>query len=169
MRPAQLAVLAILVLLAAAIAWSLQPIHIHADLKLFLNGTAHNFSQPQYLDREGAVHFHGNDGDVVHIHARGVMIADVLASVGMELRDDALTLDRGQDPRSGVRAYVNGAQASPRYQPQDLDRILITDGIGDLGQQLAAVTDKSCIQSSRCPERGAPSEGGCVAGTACQA
>ena len=44
------------------------------------------------------------------------------------------------------------------YQPQDLDRILITDG------PVVAVADDACIYSLKCPDRGTPPPEKCAGG-----
>ena len=59
--------------------------------------------------------------------------------------------------------FVNGepyTRAFDRYIPEDLDRILLTDSADAevTERELASVTDKACIQSGICPERGTASE-----------
>ena len=62
-----------------------------------------------------------------------------------------------------LKLYVNGKRNAlyGDYEFNDLDRILISYGSDNetvITAQLAAVTDKVCIQSDKCPERGEPSD-----------
>ncbi len=64
------------------------------------------------------------------------------------------------------KLYVNGKEnaAFLAYEPQDLDRILITDGV------IADIADDACIYSEKCPERGKPPSEECIGGlgTTCE-
>ena len=71
-----------------------------------------------------------------------------------------------------LEVYVNGTKLSEKpedYVIQDLDQILISYHAytGDISNQLAAVTDKACIQSGKCPERGEPAPEDSCGGTEC--
>ncbi len=70
------------------------------------------------------------------------------------------------------RLFVNGEQLPENmkmedYVMKDLDQILLTNIAfdGDVESQLASVTNNACIQSEKCPERGAPSDESTCAGS----
>ena len=56
------------------------------------------------------------------------------------------------------------------YVANDLDQIAIVyyEKNQSINPILENVSDKACIQSAICPERGEPSEGTCVTGETCQ-
>ncbi len=129
-----------------------EEIHRHFDFRLYLDGQAVDLSQDQYQSIEGhelneAVHLHDNDGEVVHVHAEGVTLDEFLDSIGVQL------------PVTGdTKVFVNGKEDTRglAYQPQDLDRILAAHDASqdEIATQLALVTDRACIYSEKCPERG---------------
>jgi hypothetical protein len=152
--------------------------HAHADFKVYLNGQAINFSQERYMETTPFIHFHDMDGDVIHAHRDGLGLEILLESMGMRFNSTCLVTDSGEsycnDEENNIKFYVNGAPNGEfeNYVFEDMDRILISYGPSgeDLAQQLGSVTDKSCIQSKKCPERGEPSdESSCVAGEVCVA
>ncbi len=124
--------------------------HIHANIKVIADGKAIDFSVAKYQSEEGKelnefIHFHDGKGDMFHVHKRGMKLADLFASFGMT---------------PVGKLYVNGKEnaALLDYEPQDLDRILVTDGV------MADVADDACIYSKECPERGTPPTEECVGG-----
>lgn len=124
--------------------------HIHANIRVISGGKPVDFSQDTYQSKEGKelnefIHFHDGKGDLIHIHKRGMKLADLFTSLGM-------------NPKG--KLYVNGKEnaAFLAYEPQDLDRILITDGA------IVEVADDACIYSEKCPERGKPPTEECVGG-----
>lgn len=117
--------------------------HIHADFKVYIN------DQPVYLSdrahmnriREGLpvssfIHVDSGaptpekTGDVLHMHATGVPLWIFFESIELELPD-------------GMKAYVNGKEISDykNYVFNDLDKILITDGVGNPQEELNSITD----------------------------
>lgn len=173
-------------------------VHEHADFKLFLNGTEFNFSQSQYMSEEpphtssgnvngtsqqrmlsNFVHLHGLDGGVVHKHIRGVTMGLFFKSLGMVFNSTCLATGDGRqycDGQGGKLAMiVNGRQANEfgNYEFHDLDRILVSFGSGDeaeLQREHASVSDRACIQSLKCPERGTPTpEDSCAGAGGCAA
>ena len=124
--------------------------HIHANIKVIVNGKPIDFTQSTYQSEEGKelnefIHFHDGKGDMFHVHKKGMKLSDLFASFGMT---------------PVGKLYVNGKEnaAFLDYEPQDLDRILITDGV------MAEVSDDACIYSEKCPERGTPPTEECVGG-----
>ncbi len=139
-------------LIKAAIAQAPKPttstevVHTHFNIVVYLNGTIIDFSLPKYQETNEAIHFHDGKGDLVHIHKAHATLGELFSSLGMTL--------------TSVKMYVNGKENSSflSYEPQDLDRILITDG------SIVAVSDDACIYSEKCPERGKPPVEKCVGG-----
>lgn len=161
-----------------------EPVHLHADLRVFVDGAAIDFSQDKYQSTKEhelnpETHFHDGNGKLFHVHAAGVTLNDLLTSFGMDLSRDCLKLDSG-DSRCAVgekklRMYINGAESNEAgdYVVKDLDRILIFYGTPTgttVDAELKAVSNDACIYSETCPERGKPPTEECVGGlgTDCQ-
>jgi protein-disulfide isomerase len=126
--------------------------HAHFDLKVFLNGSAVNFTLSKYQESESNpldpdMHFHDGNGKVVHMHKEGVPLKKLFASFNLLIPN-------------GTLAYVNGKRIENilDYVPQDLDQILIGSS------NLATVSNDACIYSLKCPERGSPPDEECVGG-----
>ena len=141
-------------------------IHIHADIAVYLNGTKIDFSTDEYQSNENIarhpfLHLHGNDSDVLHIHANDQTLASFFISLGMSLTEHCFSArdTTAYCADDGLRMFVNDipyTEPFGTYTPNDLDRILITtqQDAEKLQQELQSVTDKACIQSGSCPERG---------------
>ncbi len=138
-----------------------QAYHAHFDFKLFVDGKQVDLSQDEYQAIEGHelsehVHLHDHDGEVVHLHAPGVTLTEFLGSL-------KLLPEAGKQ----VRVFANGKEtpAGLAYQPRDLDRVLVVAGAGTDAQVAAwqaLVSDRACIYSEKCPERGKPPYETCV-------
>ncbi len=117
--------------------------HIHSDWKVYINGKPFDFSDKAHMDRmrynlpvSSFIHVDSgnpppeNTGDILHMHATGVPLWIFFESIGLELP-------------SKMKAYVNGKEISDYrdYVFEDSDKILITDGNGDLQKQLNSITD----------------------------
>jgi len=158
--------------------------HIHANLKVITDGTAIDFSLPKYQSKEGKelnefIHFHDGKGDMFHVHKKGMLLKDLFTSLGMTLSKDCLVTDTKQSfctqGEKKLKVYVNNKVTSlnEAYEPQDLDRILISYGTETdqaFVSQLQSVADDACIYSEKCPERGKPPTEECVGGlgTGCE-
>ena len=72
-----------------------------------------------------------------------------------------------------LKMYINGElnKEFSNYEFKDLDKILISYGNEDekqIKKQIDSVTDKACIQSEKCPERGLPTpEASCSSNEIC--
>jgi protein-disulfide isomerase len=141
--------------------------HAHFNLKIYVNGVTVDLSQEKYQSTEGKeldenIHVHDGNGDIVHIHKKGVVLGEFFTSIGMKLSKDTFKL------------FVNGKEntAFLDYMPQDLDRIVITDSKNTtaIQQEIVSVADTACIYSEKCPERGKPPTEACVGGlgTGCE-
>lgn len=159
-------------------------VHEHADFKVYLNGTAFDFAQDKYMSTEDRklsnfTHLHDGDGDIIHKHMTTITLADFFQSLGMRFDEECfMTDDLVQYCNDGVNTlkfYVNGNENDELgdYEISDLDEILISYGDEteeEIQAQLESVSDKACIQSKKCPERGEPSdESDCLTGEDCTA
>lgn len=157
-------------------------IHYHADFKVYLEGRLYDFAQSRYMSEKNViqsnfVHLHDMDGDVIHKHMSGITLKTFFTSLGMQFDGQCFRTDNAvaycNSANKILKMYVNGERNYDfqNYDFQDMDRILITYGSEDeaaVQRQIKSVTDKACIQSLKCPERGKPSdESTCVSGTNC--
>ncbi len=172
-------------LLAAAFYFSQnlspQPVHIHADFKVYLDGTAFNFSKEKYMSAENATHdafFHVHDlnGEIMHQHLSGLKLERFFHSLNMTFNSTCFVTDEKASFCNGngktLEMYVKHAGGEWQrnyefgdYQIQDVDRVLITYGTTDestLKQQMGSVTDLACMYSEKCPERGNPPTESCT-------
>ncbi|MDO8624848.1 MAG: hypothetical protein Q7R47_02100, partial [Candidatus Diapherotrites archaeon] len=147
-----------------------EPIHWHADFKVYLDNNAFDFSQSKYQSVEGnelseRIHLHENDGNVIHIEGADVLLGEFFNSIGMKFSSTCFVTDTNKSYCDGaagqLKFFVNGQINTQfeNYVPQDLDRILIAYGNEtpeQLQQELDSVTDNACIESGKCPERGTP-------------
>ncbi len=121
----------------------LQSQHIHTDFKVYINEEALDFTGKDHMAgmKSGSsvssfIHVDSGapapekTGDVLHMHATGVPLWIFFESIELELPE-------------ATKVYVNGELNSGglNYVFNDLDKILITDGKGDLQEQLNSVTD----------------------------
>lgn len=127
--------------------------HIHADFKVFINGNALDFANPDYYMKSSFIHVDDNQNKegasgTLHMHATGVPLWIFFKSVGMDFSKDCLILSDGQkfcnNGKDTLKFYVNGKPNSEleNYVYNDLDKILISYGSEpDLTQQLNSITD----------------------------
>ncbi|MBI4162619.1 MAG: hypothetical protein HY513_02965 [Candidatus Aenigmarchaeota archaeon] len=77
------------------------------------------------------------------------------------------------DQQNSLKFVINGRQNSQfeDYELQDLDKILISYGSKsqDINFQVMSITDKACIQSGKCPEKGLPSPEDSCTSVGCEA
>ncbi len=130
--------------------------HIHLDIKVYVDGAFVDFSQPQYQLRAKFVHFEDGRGDVVHVHATGVTVADILDTLKIKFDQKCLTLNNGvkycSDNVKTLNFFVNDLKNEDygNYVVKNLDRILISYGSENQDQikkQLDSVTSNSAIYS----------------------
>ncbi len=177
---ALIAVVAFIVLLPEQKPPVLGDVHVHADFKVFLDGIPYNFSQEKYMSGRNKalsnfIHLHDMEGDVIHQHMSGVTLGQFFTSLGMQFNSSCFVTDEKAyctTHEKRLRFFVNGRERTEfdGYVISDRDRILIT--YGNVGvtviNELTEVTDKACIYSGTCPERGSPpEEGTCNAGETC--
>lgn len=162
--------------------------HIHADFKVFINNKPIDFSIEKYqsghpgsttTQHNDVVHLHDGNGEVIHLHKEGLTLGYFFKTLGMDLTDDCLKLDTGEmycnNEDNQLQVFVNEQPSEQLrdYIPKNLDRILITydnllEAEKNIPLQMSAVTDKACIYSKTCPERGTPPIENCVSGQPCK-
>ena len=134
--------------------------HIHANVKVIVDGKPIDFSQSKYQSKEGQeldenIHFHDGKGDLINIHKKGMKLSDLFASFGLSFGEKQLKLYVNKKPNTALLTY----------EPQDLDRILFVDSSVTNPETLfTSVADDACIYSEKCPERGTPPTEECAGG-----
>lgn len=155
--------------------------HVHADFLVSINGEKINFSQSIYQSTatkvlHPGVHLHDGWGDVIHYHSPGITLQKFFESLSMNLTNQCITtidnVSYCENETHTFEVYLNNeVLLEPQeYVAEDLDQLAIVyypSGFS-IDPILENVTDKACIQSALCPERGEPSEGTCVTGETCQ-
>ena len=124
-------------------------VHHHADVKVYINNNAIDFSQRKYQITTSFIHFEDGLGDVIHLHAPGLTIGHLLNSVGIKFNSDCMFIE-GQsycsDKDKKIKFYVNGRPNKEfySYAMKDLDKILISYGSetdSEIQKQLDSVTN----------------------------
>jgi len=108
--------------------------HVHADIKVYLDGERINLSDEKYFVKSAFAHVEreANDeetGNVLHIHADGVPLWLFFESLGIKI--DSYNL------------FVNGGEEHfDTYAPKNLDKILVTtSGYEDAKNELNSITN----------------------------
>lgn len=177
----------ICIIAIAAIAFSVyvaffSEVHEHADFAVYINGQQLNFSQQQYMHDDvvnetgpmslaDKVHLHDMAGTIVHKHAADVTWGMFFSTINITFNSTCFAFNNASycDNATGsLRMFVNGKQNFEygNYPINDLDRVLITYGpvSADVEQEMANVTNDSCIYSNKCPDRGAAPPESCITG-----
>lgn len=140
--------------------------HAHFDIAVYINDKKVDLSQSKYQSTENDeldpyIHLHDGNGKVVHVHKQGVPLIELFSSIKLSFPENSST--------NSLKVYVNGKlnDQTLAYVPKDLDQILVSYGpISDklTSNQIASVTNDSCIYSLKCPERGTPPPESCAGG-----
>ncbi len=126
--------------------------HIHADWKIYLDGKGLDLSQYSHMQRmqEGksvSSFIHVDEGgtvektgDIIHMHATGVPLSFFFESIGIKIEDGCLTIEGKEYCK--VKMYVNEQENSEleNYVFTDKDKLLITDGKGNIKEQMNSIT-----------------------------
>jgi hypothetical protein len=147
--------------------------HVHADFLIYLNDEKVDLSGDAFMttseqELHDGAHLHDGNGEVLHLHQAGVTFSEFLASLGITLSNDCLTIDGEEyctDDQRQLGLYVN-YEPYPgditAYEPLDDDSILLYFGEYDetkITAYMNEVKDDACYYSGTCPERGvAPAE-----------
>jgi len=117
--------------------------HIHTDWKVYVDGNFVDFTGKDHMTgmKSGSsvssfIHIDSGapapekTGDIIHMHATGVPLWIFFDSINLDLS-------------KSTKVYVNGELNlhGLNYVFNDLDKILITDGIGNLEEQINSITN----------------------------
>lgn len=127
-------------------------VHEHADFALYANGRKFNLSNVMYDEKNPDIHIHDGNGEIIHKHTAGATMGTFISSLGIPVKPTVM--------------YVNGKKYDRSwdgYSFYDLDQIVLSTT--ELAvNQITSVSDKACIYSEKCPERGKPPTENCVGG-----
>ena len=137
--------------------------HIHADIKVYLNGKELNLYRPENFEANKFVHFHATkdktkpNDNVIHVHAKGITLKHFFRSLGIELEKNCFTyhLERYcNDDEKTLKVYVNGNKIDDftDYEIKDLDKILVSYGPLDekeIQKQINSVGNNSKFHSTK--------------------
>ncbi len=135
-----------------------EKVHEHADFALYVNGKRVLLQDnPDYFEKDPDIHSHKDTEEVIHKHKTGVTLGQLIDSWKANFPSE-------------VSWYVNGKKQAGNWRAfefKDLDRIVMSFGataseITD--KQLSEITDRACVYSEKCPERGKPPTENCVGG-----
>ena len=135
-----------------------EKVHEHADFALFINGEKTLLqNRPEFFEKDPDIHSHKDTEEVIHKHKTGVTLGQLIDSWKTNL------------PQK-VEWYLNGSKQDGdfrQYEFKDLDRILLSfsdSGFSPTSKQVSEITDRACVYSEKCPERGKPPTENCVGG-----
>ena len=123
--------------------------HIHADVKVYINGNSIDFSQRKYQLATSFIHFEEGVGDVVHVHATGMTIGHLFKSLKGGISSNCIVLENQNycnENEKKLRLYVNG-KPSNEFDSRvirDLDKYLIsygTENDAEIQKQLSSITN----------------------------
>jgi len=123
--------------------------HLHADVKVYINGNALDFSQRKYQLASSFIHFEEGIGDVIHTHATGLTVGHMLKSLGMDFNNNCLIVEGKNycnEDNKKLKFYANGQLNNQfdNYIIRNLDKILVSYGDeGEAGtqKQLSSITN----------------------------
>lgn len=102
-------------------------VHAHGTMEVVIKGTPIDFSQSEYQYHQtgtDAFHYEGGDGTTWHLHAQGVTLQWALATLGIEVTADTVTID-GTTYRDGENATVT---IEVNGQPVDPSEYILSEG-----------------------------------------
>lgn len=153
---------------------SAEKVHVHSDFILYLDGVEYDLSDDKYQSKTGHVlgehiHLHDNNDEIIHRHDHGVTLGSFFDSLGFSLTDNCIETEEGDtfcsEAERELIVFVNDVriESPSTYVNQEEDRILVyygdTGASSTITDLLLRITDKACIYSGTCPERGvAPAE-----------
>ncbi len=110
-------------------------VHEHQDIFAVIDGEAINFSLPEYANKGGYIHFHGDpDPPVLHQHASDATLGFVFKELDMEIGNDFIVMQSGKTYRNQddkeFKVYINGDQIDnpAEHKLGPFDKILVYYG-----------------------------------------
>ena len=128
-----------------------QSVHMHFDVAVYRDGKQLDLAKDEFMDKNDSTHFHDNNGEVAHIHKSDATLGKLIEPLGIDLFGQTQLVVNDNEMTSDWRTY----------KPNDLDKVILAFGQAPTKM---VVTDKACIYSEKCPERGAPPAETCVGG-----
>lgn len=111
---------------------SIGTVHAHGTMEVVIKGTPIDFGQAEYQYHQTGVdafHYEGGDGTTWHLHAQGVTLQWALASLGIEVTTDTVTIDDTtyrDGENATVTIEVNGQAVDPsEYLLSDGDQVRV--------------------------------------------
>lgn len=123
--------------------------HLHADVKVYINGQSIDFSQRKYQLASSFLHFEEGIGDVIHTHATGLTIGHLFNSLKGGISNNCVALENQNycnENKKKLKFYANG-QLNNEFDNHiihNLDKILVSYGNEDQEQiqdQLSSITN----------------------------
>ena len=107
--------------------------HLHADVKVYINGQSIDFSQRKYQLASSFIHFEEGIGDVIHTHATGLTIGHLFKSLNGDINNNCVILENQNycnENEKKLKFYVNGQLNNEfdNYVIHNLDKILVSYG-----------------------------------------
>ena len=123
--------------------------HIHADVKVYINGQSVDFSQHKYQLASSFIHFEEGIGDVVHVHATGMTLGQLFKSLKGDLSNECVVLDSQSNCNENgkkLKVYINGKPNNEfdNYVFHDLDKIFVSYGSenkSEIQKQMDSITN----------------------------
>lgn len=135
-----------------------EKVHEHADLTLFIDGKKTLLqSRPEFFEKDPDIHSHKDTEEVIHKHKTGATLGRLIDSWNANFP-------------TKVEWYLNGQKQNNDYKTyefKDLDRIVLSfsdSNFSPTTKQISETTDRACVYSEKCPERGKPPTENCVGG-----
>lgn len=93
-------------------------IHEHGTITVEHDGTAVDFNQPQFIERDGCFHFHAyDDAQVWHAHCEDVTIEYALETLGIGVTAERFSIDDqeyAEEDGDDVSVTVDGEDVDPQ-------------------------------------------------------
>lgn len=117
-------------------------VHEHGTINVTIDGRTIDFSRPKYQTQDQAFHFERGNGEMWHVHARGVTLAYAMGTLGIDVTENSVTFEgttyRDDDSEWEVIVEVNGESVDPQeyvlqgaseanYQQGDHIRIVVRE------------------------------------------
>ncbi len=127
-------------------AGSLGNTHVHASILVMIFGDKFDFSGSKYQIKNSYIHFEGQDGNTIHMHATGVPLEFLFESMNIGITDACFVFPDGREFCTNdeyfLKFYVNGESVDSveDYIISQNDRILISYGpenIKEIKEQIA--------------------------------
>ena len=136
---------------------SLRLVHLHADVKVYINGKPIDFSQRKYQLAARFIHFEDGIGDVIHTHATGLAMGHLFKSLGMDFNGNCIIVEGNNycnEDNKTLKFYVNGQLNNQfnNYVIKDLGKILVSYGSeseAEIQKQLNSITNLAPRYSSQ--------------------